>query len=89
MDALKRSGSDVRIECVIDNKSLHENIHSTKPALEQRLRVDIAALREMMVSENITVIWKDKDYQLADCLTKKGASSRLLVECLESGIMPF
>ena len=75
------------IECIVDNKSLHESIHSVNPTSEQRLRVDIAALREMVIKKEITVIWKEKHHQLADCLTKKGASTQLLTETLQTGFL--
>ena len=57
------------IECTVDNKSLYDNIHFTKPASEKRLHVDIAAIREMVTHRELTITWKDKGYQLADCLT--------------------
>ena len=77
------------IECFVDNKSLSDNIHSTKPAIEQRLRVDIAAIREMVGRKQVTVTWKGKSLQLADSLTKRGASTQQLIECLQTGTLPF
>ena len=82
---LYNASPSIPIECIIDNKSLYENIHSTKPALEQRLRVDIAAIREMVNLKQITVTWKEKHHQLADSLTKRGASTHLLIDCLTTG----
>ena len=73
------------IKCIIDNKSCFENIFSLKPVLEQRLRIDIGALREMVERKEITVIWKEKKHQLADCLTKRGANSQQLMDCLKAG----
>ena len=77
------------IDCIVDNRSLFDNIHSTKPAIEQRLRVDIAAIREMVARKQITVTWKEKRTQLADSLTKRGASTQQLVECLRAGTLSF
>ena len=85
--ALGRPEGSTPIECIVDNKSLHESIHSVNPTSEQRLRVDIAALREMVIKKEITVIWKEKHHQLADCLTKKGASTQLLTETLQTGFL--
>ena len=73
------------IKCIIDNKSCYDNIFSSKPVLEQRLRIDIAAIREMVTRKEVTVVWKEKKHQLADCLTKRGANSQRLTECLKMG----
>ena len=37
----------MKISAPIDNKSLHENIHSTKQVHEKRLRINIAEIRRM------------------------------------------
>ena len=45
-----------------------------------RFGVDIARLREMMKLDEIEVHWVDKTHQLADSLTKYGASAVRLME---------
>ena len=46
---------------------------------DRRLRIDIAVLRNMLERGEVEeVSWVDTSLQLADCLTKKGASSRQL-----------
>ena len=85
---LNTSNCSIAIECIVDNKSLYENIHSVKPALEQRLRIDIAALREMVSKHELEVTWKDKRHQLADCLTKRGASCVSILKCVQAGVIP-
>ena len=79
------SPENIEIKCFIDNKSLFDNLHSsTNVKEEKRLVLDIALLKEMMQKEEITSVElvESKD-QLADCLTKQGASSERLRSVLE------
>ena len=70
-----------------DSRSLWDHLNTTKVTQDARLRVDIACIREMVKLEEIQVDWVDKSKQLADCLTKAGASSSSLVEVLRSGVI--
>ena len=70
-----------------DNLSLFEAAHSSKQLLEKRLIVDIASIREMLERKQIHLIWIEKEKQLADVLTKGGASSEKLLEVLKSGLL--
>ena len=73
------------IECTTDNKSLLEAVYSTKTLTEKRLKVDICVIREMIAKGEVhSVKWQDGKYQLADCLTKAGASCSRLLEVLRS-----
>ena len=79
---------DIPIECIIDNKSLHESLYSTKTVDDKHLLVDIAILREQLATKDLTKIkWVESNMQLADCLTKKGASTDKLIHVLNSGSM--
>ena len=81
-----KKANKVPIECFTDNKPLFENIHSTKSVNEKRLRVDIASIKQMLQKGEISKInWIENCHQLADCLTKKGASSVKLLEILKQG----
>ena len=51
---------------------------------DKRLRVDIARLRQMVERREIDGTWVEGNRQIADCLTKKGASSLRLLEVLKS-----
>lgn len=63
----------------MDNKSLVDALHSCKNVDDRRLRIDIAVLRDMLERGEIgEVSWVDTSQQLADCLTKKGASTERL-----------
>ena len=70
------------VECCTDNSSSEETIHTSNIISGQRLRVDMSRVREMVREEEIKVFWLDD--QLADALTKHGASSARLMEVLQS-----
>jgi hypothetical protein len=78
------TGVLVPITLRTDNKSLWQNIHSTKQLSDERLQIDISIMREMVEKKEV-VKWVSTEKQLADCLTKKGASSRKLVQALRGG----
>ena len=69
-----------------DCKSLHDALLSTKDVQEKRFRVEMNAIKEQIRErQNWSVDWLRTDDQLADCLTKKGASCNKLMAVLESG----
>ena len=71
------------IECRTDSRSLTENLQSLKPLEDKRLRVDIAVIREMLRKGELKrVTWIAKEHQLADPLTKKGASCQKLLQMI-------
>ena len=78
-----------QIICHTDNKSLFDAACSTKVILDKRLRVDLAALREMCDRGEICLKWIPKAHQLSDVLTKKGATSNTLLHVLQKGKVSF
>jgi transposase InsO family protein len=72
----------VSVVCKTDSMSLCENVKTTKVNSDKRLRVDISRLKEMITEEEIKIQWIEGKKQLADALTKRGASTELLVEAL-------
>ena len=63
-----------------------ENLQSTKSVSEKRLRVDIASIKTMLErGELSSVDWVQSKGQLANCLTKRGASIAELVQVLQTG----
>ena len=74
-----------KVFCKTDNKSLAEHLKTSKVIQDLRLRVDLARLREMVKLGEIEVQWVDKTIQLADPLTKFGASAARLMDVLKSG----
>lgn len=76
---------DIKIKCFTDNKSLCQNIHSTKLISEKRLRMDLASIKESVSTGDISVQWVQTSNQISDCLTKAGADFHRLIELLKSG----
>lgn len=73
--------------CVTDNHSLFDALKSTKQVSEKRLRLEISSIKELIQSKRIKrVLWSDTKTQLADCLTKKGASALVLLKALSEGL---
>ena len=82
----KTTKNIISVECFIDNKSLFDNIHSTKLVSEKRLRIDIAVIKQMLERKEIdSVTWVDASHQLSDCLTKRGASCEKLLQVFKTG----
>ena len=70
------------VKCFTDNSSLTETLKTSNIVSDRRLRVDIARLREMVREEEINVEWVPGKLQIADALTKKGASSEQLLRVI-------
>ena len=69
-----------------DNEPFFKNAMSTTMVSEHRLRVDLAAVKEMLAKRELeNLSWIHKSEQLADCLTKRGANPRGLIDCVEAG----
>ena len=76
---------DIMIKCFTDNKSLCQNIHSTKLISEKRLRMDLTSIKESVSTCDISVTWLQTSNQISDCLTKAGADFHGLIELLKTG----
>ena len=77
--------NDINIEAFTNNRSLYETLHKTKPIINKRLQVEIAALREMCEKNELQFSWIEKQHQLSDILTKRGASPKSLIETIQKG----
>ena len=75
----------IDIHTMTDNKSLFDNVHSSKMTVEKRLIVDMSALREMVNKKEIIVHKIDSNKNLSNALTKKGAPWLVLAEPLQKG----
>ena len=83
---LDELGFTVSIEAYTDNLGLREAVYSTKQVDDKQTRIDIAALQQMLQEKKVNQInWCSSDNQLANVLTKKGASARTLLEAICSG----
>ena len=76
----------VEVNCYSDNKSLKDHLQSSNIASDLWLSVDMACLQEMVELKEINTVWVEGKQQLADALTKYGASAALLVKVLGSGL---
>ena len=75
------------IKLYVDNKSLADAVKTTNVPTEKRLRIDLAALREMTEQKQLIIEWISADKQLADVFTKQGASKIPLTSVLCEGKM--
>ena len=75
----------VPITGITDNKSLYDSAHTTKTLTDPRLKVDMAIVRQMVEREEVQIRWVQKEEQLADCLTKQGASAHKIQQALSYG----
>ena len=74
---------NLEIQCFVDNKSLVDALHSSHRVEDKRLRIDIAVMQDMLDRKEVTSVkWINTDDQLANCLTKRGASPLRLLEVL-------
>ena len=72
------------VKCFTDSLSLIEHLGTSHVIQDSRLRVDVARIREMIQLKEVGVEWIAKEKQLADPLTKAGASSVKLLEVLRN-----
>ena len=75
------------VHCFTDNESLTRALGTSNLISDRRLRVDIARLREMVSKKEIDVFWIDGKAQLADSLTKRGASTLRLLDVLSTNTL--
>ena len=79
-------GEPINIQCFTNNRSLKDSIYPAKTLQDKHLIIDIAIIKEMVTTEEIeSVSWIESELQLADCLTKRGASATKLLDVLRNG----
>ena len=77
---------ELPVTAVVDNRSLVEALHSTKLIDDKRLRIDISSIKQSIeIGEIDAVKWCPGIKQLANCMTKKGASGYELLEVFQTG----
>jgi hypothetical protein len=70
----------VKTHVYCDNKNLVNSVYSSTNVEDKRLLIDISVLRDLVQRKELTEFsWVDTKLQLADVLTKKGASDKLLL----------
>ena len=76
---------NIPIKLIVDNKSLYDNINSMRCVNEKRLRIDVAAIRELVAENRLELKWVQTNHQVADVLTKKGVNPLKLNNILKQG----
>ena len=88
-DILGISNKTIPIIAFVDNKSVIEVVYSTKLVDDKRLRIDIAAISETLLRNEVSEIkWCPGKIHLADCMTKRGASGYNVLNVFKEGQMP-
>ena len=70
---------------ITDSRSLYDAANTSTQISDRRLRVEISAIRDTKDKGEIDIVWTNKENQLADVLTKKGASPHNLLETVGRG----
>ena len=80
----------IQLEAYVDNRSVIEAIHSTKLVDDKRLRLDISAMKESLnLGQVHSVRWCPSEFQIANCMTKRGASGHHLLSVMQIGKIDF
>ena len=88
-DVLKLS-SNIDSFLFCDNRNLVNAVHSSTNLEDKRLVLDVSILRDLVEQRELTeFLWIATDLQLADVLTKQGASSKLLLNVLNNDSLRF
>ena len=70
-----------------DNKNLVNSVYSSTNVDDKRLFIDICVLRGMIDQKEISSFcWIPTDLQLANCMTKQGASANYLLNVLNNDL---
>ena len=75
----------MKIQIVIDSRSLRDAVYSTLQVDDKMLRINIAAIKQMVEKYEIEVIWKEGSQMIADALSKKQTKKNILLEAVQGG----
>ena len=81
--------SDSPITGITDSRSLYDAANTSTQISDRRLRVEISAIRENKEKGELEILWTSAENQLADVLTKKGASPHNLLQAISRGRITF
>ena len=75
------------IKCYIDNNDLYQAIYSNKQVSEKRLRKEVNIVKEQIKNKDISSVhWIQTNKQIANVLTKSGASAQNILQVFKEGI---
>ena len=73
-----------------DSKNLVNAVHSSTNLEDKRLVIDVSILRDMLQRNELSEFkWISTEHQVANTLTKQGASDQLLVNVLNNTALRF
>lgn len=76
----------VPVTVYTDSKNLYKAVMSTALVEDRRLRTELAMIKEAVSRGEIqSFLWIPGDLMMANCLTKRGASSEALLKVLRAG----
>ena len=78
----------IPITCITDSKSLYNASQTTHQIDQKRLLIEISIIREMIEKKEMKLKWIETKFQLANSLTKIGASNKLLNQVISTGVLP-
>ena len=84
------NSNKIPIKCYVDNNDLYRAIYSEKHVTERRLRIEINSFKQLIENKDIASInWIETDKQIANVLTKNGASGQNILDCFSKGRINF
>ena len=73
----------IPVICLTASKTLYHAVKSSKKIADKRFSIDLAMIKEKCENkETENIIWISKEKQIADSLTKKGASCEKLIQAI-------
>merc|ERR1712240_146165 len=76
----------IPIKCYVDNNDLYQAIYSKKHVTKRRLRIEINSFKQLIENKDIVSInWIKTEKQIANVLTKNGASGQNILDCFAKG----
>ena len=77
--------SRMPIESWIDSENAFKGLNSTHSVSDQKLKIDIACIKENIANENVVLRKCPGQEMIANSLTKRGANSEHLIQILTNG----
>ena len=85
-ESVGEKAANIPMEMFTDSRNLYKSVMSTSLVSNPRLRTDVAKLQESLRTGEVSRInLVPGQEMIADCLTKKGASSEHLKRILQKG----
>ena len=70
---------------VTDSRSLHDAAQTSTQIKDRRLRVEMSTICDCVEKGEAVIVWTNNENQLADVMTKQGASPKFLLGVVGSG----